>query len=460
VADESAGATPRRGGGWRPFQIYALALLTLVTTFNYFDRSILGILQEPIKAEMRLSDWQLGLLSGPAFALFYSFVGVPVARIAERVHRGKLLAIALAIWSGMTAVCGLAQNYVHLVLGRMGVGMGEGACSPSAHSLLSEYFAPRQRALAMSVLSTSIPIAGFTAPLIAGAIAQDHGWRIAFIVCGLPGVAVGLLLWLTLKDPRTSEAAAPGAPARPTFLADIKWLATTPAFVFLFLGSAFMGMALGGTNVFSASYLLREFGLTLKTAGIVMALGLGVAGLLGTFIGGYMADRFAGDRGRAYVLVPGIGAGLAAVFFLIAFTRESWPVAAAFLIIANVCTDLKNGPNYAVVQNLVPPHMRATGSAVLLFGVTVVGTASGPVIVGGLSDIFAAADFPSAQGTFASGCPGGRAAAGAAPETAAACTAASAAGIKAGLMIASSIYVLAMGCFFLSARTIRLRLDD
>jgi len=456
---EAAVESPTARRGWSGYQLYVLAVLVLISASNYIDRGVVGILQEPIKAELGLTDLQLGMISGPAFGLLYSLSALPIARWAERGNRVTILSLAVTVWSMATALCGLVGSYAQLFLARLGVGMGEGACSPTTHSLVAEYFPARQRGIAMAVLSTAIPISGLFAPLIGGVIGQTYGWRAAFIAVGLPGILLAILLKLTVRDPRPpATAAEPRPPSR--FLADLRLLFGNRAFALFWLSNCFMGMALGGTNAFTATYFIREFGFSLKQAGAVTAVGLGVAGLVGTFVGGWLSDRFAGEKGRSYLILPGVGAGLAGVFFLITFTREAWPVALVFLIAANVCTDLKNGTVLAASQNLSPPHMRATTSAVTMIAVTLFGTSLGPLIVGGVSDTFATRAFPEALGAFAQACPGGRPAAGAAVELATACKAASAAGIQAGMVTVSVVFFAAMTAFLASALAVKRRLED
>lgn len=459
---EASGPTPdvaaRPRTRWTGMQIWVLTLLVLVNISNYLDRGVIAILQEPIKADLKLADWQLGVISGPAFAVLYSFAGIPVARLAERVNRITVLSIALTVWSGMTALCGAANTYLHLVIARLGVGAGEGACTPISHSLVSDTFPPRQRGMALAILTTSIPIAQLFAPLIGGVIAMQFGWRAAFIVVGLPGIALAILLRLTLKEPRNdpnNKIVTRHQMGSGRFMADMRLLFSNPAFVWLWFGATFLGQALGATNVFTASYFLRQYHLTLAQVGAVTAVGLGVAGLIGTFLGGYFADRFAGTHGRSYPLVcmvAVIGAGL---MFAVTFTRPDWQTAVVFLLLANIMNDLKNGPINAAVQNLAPGHMRSTASAVIMVGAIVLGTGLGPLIVGLVSDFVASRHLPETYGAYLAACPGGKPLPGAAVMVATACADASAAGLRAGLLAACAAYGLAAPCFLMCALRIR-----
>jgi predicted MFS family arabinose efflux permease len=460
AAPPLATATPRLAG-WTRAQIYILVLLVLVNICNYLDRGVLAILQEPIKRDLGLQDWQLGMISGPAFAILYSFAGIPAARVAERVNRITVLSLALALWSGMTALCGAASSFGHLVVARLGVGAGEGACTPVSHSLVSDTFPPQRRGLALAVLTTSIPIAQMLAPLIGGYVAMTYGWRVAFAVVGLPGIALAILVRLTLREPR-DDAANTLVSRRPAgrFRDDLILLLRLRCFRWLFLASVFMGWAVGATNIFTASYFLRQYHLTLAQVGVVTAIGLGVAGLLGTFSGGWLADRYAGRFGRSYPGMCAVAAAGAGLFFLVTFTRPSWQAAVAFLIVANLFNDLKNGPNYAALQNMAPPHMRTTATAILMVAVIVLGTGCGPLIVGVVSDLAAARAFPDTLGSFSAVCPGGKAPAGSAALLIDACSTASAAGLRGGLMAACLAYALAAPCFLMSALTIQTPLQD
>ncbi|KQY92283.1 MFS transporter [Caulobacter sp. Root1455] len=444
---------------WRPYQIYILALLLLVTVCNYLDRIILGVLQEPIKRELSLSDAQLGLLSGPAFAIFYSVAGIPIARLAERINRASLLAFVVAFWSAMTAFCGLSQGYAQLLLSRVGVGMGEGGCIPISHSLLADNFSMRQRGVVMSVVSTAPSLATILAPVIGGLVAQQYGWRVAFLAVGLPGLLLAVLVWLTLKEPRTQgQAAVRTERQKGSFFSDFKWLAGNRAFVWVFVGGAFIGLAYNATTVFTVSFMIRSHGLTLAQAGGVLGLS-GMVGLIGAFLGGFAADRFADDRGRSYVLVPAVGAVLTCVFYVLAFTQPNWAIGMPFLLASSVAYNLKNGPMYAAVQNIVPGTMRATGAAVFMFGATVVGAMVGPVLAGGISDMISSQRFPATLGRFAATCPGGHAAKGAAADIGAACATASAAGLQTALVTVSFGFVLAAVFLVLASRALKARSD-
>ncbi len=444
---------------WRPYHIYVVALLLLVTVCNYLDRIVLGVLQEPIKHELRLADWQLGLLNGPAFALLYSVAGIPVARLADRVNRATLLSIAVGAWSALTALCAATVGFGQLLLLRMGVGMAEGGCVPVSHSILSDYFTPRQRGTVMSFVSAAPSLATIFAPIIGGLVAEAWGWRAAFLVVALPGVFLALLVKFTLKEPRAAVAAGAAPVKRNSLATDFKWLLGTPAFVFVFIGGAFIGIGNGGVVAFSVSFLIRNHHLPLSAAGGVVGL-TGLTGLIGAFLGGVLADRFAGARGRSYALIPAIGSVLAFLAYGAAFTVNSWTLALPLLLGASVAYNLKNGPLYAAVQNIVPASMRATGAAVFMVAATVIGSMVGPLLTGILSDRFAAAAFATGLGTFAQSCPGGRAIADAPAAIANACAQASALGLKHALMTNAFAFIIAAVFLGFAAKTIRINEAD
>jgi predicted MFS family arabinose efflux permease len=410
----------------------------------------MALLQEVIKRDLSLTDWQIGLLSGPAFAIFHSFVGLPVARIAERTHRPRLLSIAVIVWSGMTTLCAAASSFLMLGLCRIGVGMGEGGCNPVSHSLVADNFSVRQRGVAMAVLSAGSPIAGIMAPLLAGAVALHWGWRAAFIAVGAPGFLIAVLLWLTVKEPSMGGARRQAA----SFLTDFKWLARNRAFVSVFIAGALNGIAIQGTLIFTASYVMRSYGLNIAQAGGVLSL-RGAMGLLGTFIGGWLADRFADSRGRSYVLVPAFGAALSFLLFIGAFSVQTWAVALTCLMAANVATDLKNGPNFAAVQNIVPSRMRATAAAMFFLAATVVGTAVGAALVGGVSDRVATHLFPAQFGVYTVVCPGNHAM-GAAAQ---ACAVAASQGLRSALFAISFFFLGSMSFFYVASRSIEVNTD-
>lgn len=372
------------------YRYYVLAVLTVVYVFNFVDRQLLVILQEPIKAELNLSDTQLGLLTGFAFALFYVICGIPIARWADKGNRRSIIALALTIWSAMTALCGLAGNYAHLLLARVGVGVGEAGGSPPAHSMISDIFKPKNRALALSIYSIGIYIGILIGFALGGFLADAFSWRLAFFVVGLPGIAMALLVFFTVREPIRgwSEDNKKGAEPAPPIGEVARLLWTRISFRHIALGASLQAFIIYGIGNWLPSYFLRTYELDLGTIGAWMALTTGFGGGLGSFFGGWMADKFGAKDVRWYLWVPAILTSLLVpvqlaillsghMYFALIMTAPFHFLSAAYL-----------GAVLAVSHNLVSGRMRALTSAVLFFVLNLIGLGLGPVIVGFLSDMF------------------------------------------------------------------------
>ena len=372
------------------YRYYVLAVLTVVYVFNFVDRQLLVILQEPIKAELNLSDTQLGLLTGFAFALFYVICGIPIARWADKGNRRTIIALALTIWSVMTAMCGLAANYTHLLLARVGVGVGEAGGSPPAPSMISDIFKPKNRALALSVYSIGIYIGILIGFAAGGFLADAFSWRLAFFVVGIPGVALALLVLLTVREPirgwseGDTKAVEPAPPIGD--VARLLW--SRISFRHIALAASMQAFIIYGIGNWLPSYFLRTYELDIGTIGAWMALTTGFGGGLGSFCGGWMADKFGAKDVRWYLWVPAILTSLLVpvqlaillsgeVYFALIMTAPFHFLSAAYL-----------GAVLAVSHNLVNGRMRAMTSAVLFFVLNLIGLGLGPVIVGFLSDVF------------------------------------------------------------------------
>ena len=386
------------------YRSYALWLLLGIYTLNFLDRQVVNILAEPIKQELGLKDWQLGALTGLAFAVFYTFLGIPIARLADRANRPMIIAGALAIWSGFTVACGLATNFVHLLFARIGVGVGEAGCSPPSHSLITDYTPKEKRASALAFYSMGIPLGSLAGMALGGLVADAHGWRVAFFVAGAPGIVLAIIAALTLKEPRKALAAAQAKQAgeAPSFGEAMKELATKKSFwLIAFAGSgiSFIGY---GHLAFYGSFFFRNHGPQLAELaanlgglgpagflGTALGLIIGVFGATGTFLGGQIADRAAKKDIRAYVSVPATAGILGIPFFLVAMTTDNAALALGMLALPTLLNSLWYGPVFAAVQSLVQPRTRATAAAVLLFIINLIGLGLGPLFVGLLSDTLA-----------------------------------------------------------------------
>jgi predicted MFS family arabinose efflux permease len=376
----------------RSYRRYVLFILTLVYVFNFVDRQILVILQEPIKAELGLSDTQLGLLTGFAFALFYVVVGIPIARWADVGNRRNIVSLALVVWSGMTAVSGLAQNYVQLLLARIGVGVGEAGASPPSHSMISDYYEPHERGAAMSIYSMGLYIGILVGLLLGGWLADTIGWRMAFFAVGLPGILMAVVVRLTLKEPPRGGAAVvsdPTAGQSYTFKETLSYLWNSKPFRTGAFAAGFCAFAGYSTLTFIPSFLIRSHAMSVSEVGVALGLIIGVSGMIGALSGGYLADKMGKNDIRWYMWVPGFGALISLPFSMLALTLESLNTVLVCIFIANVFMSCYLGPTIAIAHHLVKPSMRATTSAILFFILNIVGLGCGPVVTGMVSDYLA-----------------------------------------------------------------------
>ncbi|MEM1154060.1 MAG: MFS transporter [Pseudomonadota bacterium] len=372
------------------YKRFALALLTAVYALNFIDRQILVVLQEPIKAEMALSDAQLGLLSGFAFAVVYVTAGIPIAYWADRGNRKNIISLAVVVWSGMTAISGYAQNYTQLLLARIGVGIGEAGGSPPAHSMISDYYPPEHRATALSIYSTGIYVGILFGFLFGGVIAQAFGWRAAFLVVGLPGVLFGIALKFMLREPLRGRWEPDSAQTKKSSLREtIELVKHRPSFWYLALGSAFVSFVAYGNGNFVPSFLIRNHDLSLAQVGTALALVSGVSGAIGTFAGGYLSDRFGKRDQRWYVWVPMLGVLVGYLPYCYVLITDHTPSALTILFFAGIATSFYLGPCIAMSHALVRPSMRAMISAVLFFILNMIGLGLGPFLTGLVSDILA-----------------------------------------------------------------------
>ena len=370
------------------YKWYVLAILTLVYTFNFIDRQILVILQEPIKAELGLSDTQLGLLSGFAFALLYTILGIPIARLADISNRKNIVAASLAVWSAMTALSGTASNFLQLFLTRIGVGIGEAGGSPPSHSIISDYFPPEKRATALSIYSMGIYFGIGLGFIVGGIIAKLYGWRIAFFALGIPGVLFSFLLFFTVKEPVKGQSDSQDLEDEtPPLSQVIKTLLGKKTFVYLALGCGFHAFNTYGIGNFLPSFMQRVHGIDIAHAGIVLGITLGIGGAIGTFAGGYLGDKLRFKDLRWYIWVPIIAGLLNNIPSLILIFSDNPQVALWVTLFTSLLTAVYLGPVIAVCHSLVNAKMRAFTSAILFFVLNIIGLGLGPLIIGYVSDL-------------------------------------------------------------------------
>ncbi|RSY88671.1 MFS transporter [Sphingomonas koreensis] len=368
-----------------------LGLLTAAYFFSYMDRQILAILQEDIKAELLLSDTQLGLLAGFAFAIFYATLGLPVARWADKGNRVNIIGIALALWSAMTAVCGLAQNFVQLLLARIGVGIGEAGSSPPSHSIIADLYPPEKRAGAMGIYSLGVVLGVAGGSMIGGTLAHFFGWRVAMFAVGIPGIILAVVIKLFVVEPRRGlsdpdRALVPQA-AMPGFGEGFRSLFANRAAVHLVMGVTITSLIGYGHTAFGPSFLIRTLGLDkLQIASIVAPVGA-VCGTLSAVLGGWLANKAAerwGLHSQAWLVLAMKGVGLPLSFLFYA-AGDPWiavPIYWASLILINSYL----GPTFALIQGLAPLRMRALWAAVTLLVINLIGLGLGPTLIGVISD--------------------------------------------------------------------------
>ena len=446
----------RAGGG--AYRLYVLAVLILIYTSNFIDRMILAVLGQPMKQDLGLSDLQLGVLGGFAFAILYSTLGLPIAAAAERTKRVNVITAGLTVWSLMTAVCGLAANYGQLLAARIGVGVGEAAFAPPSASLLSDYYPPERRATALGLLSLGIPLGTIIGVLIGGYVSQHYGWRTAFFVVGVPGLLLAVLLRTTVREPLRGRFDQSAVEPAPSMAAAARRLFGKPAYLHVCLGAALTSFAAYGVTTFAIPYLMRGFGLSVAAASVAFAVFGGLAAAVGVAAGGPLSDWLGRKDRRLYVLVPAAGLALAGPLFALAFLQPTLKGLATFIVAPLVVQYLYLGPAAALCQNMARPRERALASAYLTLVINLIGLGLGPPLLGLASDLFASAAF-SGGGDFQNACPGGQAPAGSAEVVGAACRAAAATGLQRALVFASAIYLWAALHFLLAARTLRRDLE-
>jgi predicted MFS family arabinose efflux permease len=375
---DSAQPEGRRGGA---YPIVVLVMLIVAYTFNFLDRQILGILAGSIKADLGLTDSQLGLMGGLAFAVFYTLLGIPIAMVADRWNRTWIMTGALTVWSGFTALCGFAGGFWQLFLCRMGVGVGEAGGVAPAYSLISDYFPKEQRARALAAYSFGIPIGSALGILFGGLIAHTVSWRWAFIIVGVAGVLLAPFFRLVVREPPREVSATP-TPAG----GGIRTLLAKPSFWLISFGAAASSVCGYGVAFWLPSFFERSLGMGLVDRSLFLGSMTLVGGLIGVWLGGYLGDRLGKARPAAYLLVPAAAFLIALPCFLMAVQAKSLPVAFVLFLIPTGLNLVWLGPVITAVQHLVPPAQRSTASACFLFINNLIGLGLGTWYFGAVSD--------------------------------------------------------------------------
>ncbi|MEK9588855.1 MAG: MFS transporter [Gammaproteobacteria bacterium] len=367
---------------------YALGVLVVVYTFNFIDRQILSILLEPIKQDLGLSDSALGMLTGFAFALFYATLGIPIARFADRSNRRNLIAWALAIWSAMTAVSGLAQNFWHLLLARIGVGVGEAGCSPPAHSMLADYFPKENRATALGIYSLGIPFGILFGFIAGGWLNEFFGWRVAFFIVGVPGLLLAILVRFTLREPPRGMAEGRVADEeQPTIMETFRFLWSKRSFRHMAVGGGLTAFVGYGVITWVPSFLIRSYGMSTGDVGTYLGLILGIPGGIGIALGGYLADRYGARDTRWYLWIVSVALIASMPLFFGVYLSNTAFASLMFLILPILLGNFYQATTFSQTQGLVSLRMRSVAAAVLLFILNMIGLGAGPQAVGILSDV-------------------------------------------------------------------------
>ena len=371
------------------YRYYVAWLLCGVYTLSIMDRQLVAILVEPIRKEFALQDWHMGLLSGFAFAIFYTVLGVPLARLADRNNRVTIIGVSLLVWSAFTGLTGLARTFVHLLIARVGVAIGEAGCNPAAYSLIGDYFEARRRATALSIFHMGGYIGSFLGLLLGGWIGHTYGWRAAFLLVGLPGIGVALLMKLTLRElPRGFSDPVRVVAEPPPVGQVVRALLAKTSFRHLAFAAALHNFAVYGVGNWYAAFLMRSHGMNVAKAGTILAICTVIGGAAGTYFGGMLSDRLAARRhdSRYYLWVPALSLIIGFPLSQGVLLFEDTSIVIALLTPVVMCSAAYLAPSITATYGLVGIRERALASAVLLFIINLIGLGLGPLFAGLASD--------------------------------------------------------------------------
>ena len=376
-------------GSQRRYSNYVLGILFLAYVINFVDRQILAILIPYIKEDLQLSDTMIGFLTGTAFALFYATAGLPIARWADRGSRRSIIALGLVIWSGFTAASGMVRSAAQMAIARVGVGVGEAALSPPAHSLLADYFPPERRATALGIYSMGIHIGILFGLTIGGWLGDTYGWRQAFYVVGVPGLILALVVRLTVREPERGryEVASDNAKSdQPAIGEVLSFLWARRSFRHLAFATGLTAFGGYAFATWGGVFLYRVHGMSVTEAGRNLGFAIGISGAIGSVLAGMIADRFGQRDVRWWLWVAAIAA-IGPLPFMLFFYFHSDPNLATLVVFPGLMMGaMYQGPVFSTVQTMAPVRMRSVASAILLFIINIIGLALGPQTVGILND--------------------------------------------------------------------------
>jgi MFS family permease len=453
-----SGATPNMSHGYRST---VLILLMLYSLFSWADRTVLSTIGQAIKVDLKLSDVQLGFLHGFAFSILYVTLSLPAARLSERFNRVSIIAGSIALWSLFTSLSGFARSFGHLLLCRIGVGIGESCGNPPAYSLITDYFGPNRRATALSIFQLGLPLGIMVGAIAGGILTQHYGWRVAFIVLGIPGLVLALLLKLIVREvPRGHSDALAGRPAQsevsPSTWETAKRVFSIPTARHLIIGVTLFTFVNYGAGAFIAPFLVRAYDLNYAEVGLIIGFGIGASNAIGTFAGGFLSDHFGKSNPRFYAYVPLVGLAVAAPLMLAAYLQADWRIAVGLLALSGVIQFIYFSPTYAAIYNMVDARMRATTTALISLVASLAALVIGTVAVGALIDMLSGYYFGAAYpGSFAALCPGGMAPPGAAALLQTACHGAIDQATRTSLAVSTLGLAWAAVHFLLASRTIK-----
>ena len=439
-----------RSAGYRRLFVF---MCFLVAVFNFADRAVFAVLAQQIKIDLALTDFQLGILQGLAFALLYALLGLPIGRLAERAPRIPIIAVAIIFWSGMTAACGMVSSFIQLVICRVGVGMGEAGAQPATSSLVGDQFGRTSRASVMALIMLGSPAGAFLGATIGGWVAGLWGWRMAFFALGIPGLIVGVLVILLLREPPRgmADSLPPSPSPPPNFKAFLKVVMRKRSLLLVILAGALAGFGMTAISQFLAVYLARAYNLPVQQAGSLYGVISGLSLTAGLIIGSFGTDwlaRLGNPRWPAWGAA--IGLVIAPFLYWTAFSTHSAVLGSVLLVLAGSSMLIYYGPTLGMIQNMLEPRMRATGAALFAILYTIFGSGLGPTAVGWLSDHFAATSFTGDD--YIATCHGAKAVLGQGSDALAPCAVAAAYGIKTALMSAVSVFFVAALLFLLASR--------
>jgi predicted MFS family arabinose efflux permease len=442
-------------------RVLFIAALVAINTCSSIDRVATITMGPAIKQDLRLSDFQFGLIAGFGFALFYAFLGLPIARFADTHNRVKLIAFAVSVWSIFLMLSGFVRNFVHLMICRIAVGIGEAGVQPPSVSLVSDFYPPERRGFAIGLLALGVPVGTLVGAVGGGYLTELLSWRSAFIIIGTPGLVLAAFVWLLLRDPPRGMSERNSLPedvdTTPTLLAVARHLGSKRSFWHLLAAIGLTNITVNGLGAFLPQYFSRVSHLNLGRVGIVYG-SIGACATLVSFVcGGAVVDWISRRDGRWYVWLSAAGCLLSAPLYILSFVTVNSVWATILLTFASICIFLYYTPTQVVLQNMAQPRMRATVAFVFFLVVGLVGVGLGPTLVGLLSDEFASHSF--GLGDYASRCPGGVARALTAGLSDG-CRVASSVGLQRAMMGVACVAVWAALHFLLAARTIRKDMNE